>query len=70
MCVNFVRYFAKAKVVLTSEETGMREKLTAETNKHGAEVLEWQQLGQSACKLRATVLLKEAQWNSFSKEAL
>ena len=45
--MSLLRYFAKAKVVPISEETGIGEKPTAEANKRVAEVLERQQLGQS-----------------------
>ena len=43
--MSLLRYFAKAKVVPTPEETGIGEKPTAEANKRVADVLERQQLG-------------------------
>ena len=58
--MSLLRYFAKANVVPTAEETGIGEKPTAEANKRVAEVLERQRLGQSTRKRRATVHSKEA----------
>ena len=56
--MSLLRYFAKVKVVLTPEETGIGEKPTAEANKSVAEVLEW---GQSTRKRRATAHSEKAQ---------
>ena len=56
--MSLLRYFAK--VVSTPEETGIREKPTAEANKHVAEVLERQQLGQSNHMRTVTVHSKES----------
>ena len=58
--MSLLRYFAKANVVPTAEETGIGEKPTAEANKRVAEVLERQRLGQSTRKRRATVHSEEA----------
>ena len=58
--MSLLRYFAKANVVPTVEETGIGEKPTAEANKCVAEVLERQRLGQSTRKRRATVHSEEA----------
>ena len=55
-----LRYFAKANVVPTVEETGSREKPTAEANKCVTEILERQGLGQSTRKHRAAVHSEEA----------
>ena len=57
--MSLLRYFAKANVVPTAEETGIGEKSTAEANKCVAEVFERQQLGQSTRKRRATVHSEE-----------
>ena len=57
--MSLLRYFAKANVVPTAEETGIGEKPTAEANKRVAEVLERQRLGQSTRKHRATVHSEE-----------
>ena len=43
--MSLLRYFAKAMVAQTREDTGIREKPTAEANKRVAEVFEQQQLG-------------------------
>ena len=58
--MSLLRYFAKAKVVPTPEETGIGEKPTAEANKRVAEVLERQQLGQPNCKRMVTAHLEES----------
>ena len=58
--MSLLRYFVKAKMVPTAEETGIREKSTAEANKRVAEVLEWQWLGQSTSKRGATAHSEEA----------
>ena len=57
--MSLLRYFAKANVVPTVEETGIGEKPTAEVNKCVAEVLERQWLGQSTRTRRATVHSEE-----------
>ena len=58
--MSLLRYFVKANVVPTPEETGIGEKPTAEANKCAAEVHEQQGLGQSTRKRRATVHSEEA----------
>ena len=60
--MSLLRYFAKANVVPTAEETGIGEKPIAEANKRVAEVLERhsERLGQSTRKRRATVHSEEA----------
>ena len=60
LTMSLLWYFAKTKVVPTTEETGIREKPTAEANKRVAEVLERQRLGQSTRKRRATAHSEEA----------
>ena len=58
--MSLLRYFTKAKVVPTLEETGIGEKPTAEANKRVAEVLERQQLGQSNRKRTVTAHSEES----------
>ena len=58
--MSLLRYFVKAKVVTTPEDTEIGEKPTAEANKRVAEVLELQQLGQSNRRRTVTAHSEES----------